>query len=199
MRCNAGQRSCLNTSFHFPRASTSSLPRNEDHRDHSGISHRPLGLGDRCWWWRGCVDAVSEWIRDVQALVLLSKIPLFRTHLYKLTHGNHLQIESDHLDGLHVVERALDAGFRPCLCGTTVFDVGSRLYSFADPRSWPYRSILCWIPSPSDLGMCQGYGEAHQYRRGRPSRVMTTSSSRPVFMIFRSSNPNSVIDVRPRW
>jgi hypothetical protein len=31
------------------------------------------------------------------------------------------------------------------------------------------------------------------------SRDMTTTTSRPVSMIFRNYNPNPVIDVRRRW
>jgi len=181
------------------RHSSNVLPRNEDNRYHSRLSHRPLNLGDPCRRWRSRVDAVSEWVRDVQALVLLSKFSISRTHMCELAHRNHLQNESDYLDDLHVVEWDLDAGFRSCLCSTSIFDVDSRIYSCADSRSWSNRSILCWVSPPPDLGMCQGCGEAHQHRRGRTSRVMTTTTSRPVFMTFLNYNPNPVIDVRRRW
>jgi hypothetical protein len=33
----------------------------------------------------------------------------------------------------------------------------------------------------------------------RTSRAMTTTTSRPVSMIFRNYNTNPVIDVRHRW
>ena len=47
--------------------------------------------------------------------------------------------------------------------------------------------------------LCSESSSPSEEKRERTRRDMTTPTSRPVSMIFRNSNPNSVIDVRPRW
>jgi hypothetical protein len=69
----------------------------------------------------------------------------------ELAHRNHLQNESDYLDDLHVVEWDLDAGFRPCLCSTSIsmWIVGSIVAPILEagrigPFSAGFLHLLIW-------------------------------------------------------
>jgi hypothetical protein len=79
------------------------------------------------------------------------------------------------------------------------YGIHSRMAFYHNLNFYAWSDIRCVEHDSSKIDIPEDSQFWTRKPRMRTSRVMTTTTSRPVSMIFRNSTINPVIDVRPRW